>query len=34
MDGDKFYRLYRELKVILAVQVGALLLISISLLTR
>lgn len=34
MNEDKFYKLYRELQVILAVQAGALLLISIGLLIR
>ena len=34
MDEDKFYNLYHELQIILAVQAGALLLISIGLLMR
>ena len=34
MDEDKFYKLYHELQIILAVQAGALLLISIGLLIR
>ena len=34
MNEDKFYKLYHELQIILVVQAGALLLISIGLLIR